>query len=186
MDVTLNSDQTVKSLRHAWRFDDLFSSSVLLDFDTDADLKLNDKELLEVSNTIFTSLAEYQYFQLITVDGKDVVMRAPARLIAKFQNDQLVVVFESEPMDTLELAGKINFGVYDPTFYVAIDFVEDESLTVQALPSNCARAVVRPDPNQAIADNQNSLTEAFFNDPSGTDLGKIFATRLELDCTARG
>ncbi|WP_425374826.1 hypothetical protein [Mesorhizobium tamadayense] len=34
----------------------------------------------------------------------------------------------------------------------------------------------------AIAQNQKRLTEAFFTDPSGTDLGTIFATRLELTC----
>ena len=38
------------------------------------------------------------------------------------------------------------------------------------------------DPDEAIAQNQTNLTDAFFNDPSGTDLSKIFATRLELTC----
>ena len=27
-----------------------------------------------------------------------------------------------------------------------------------------------------------SLTEAFFNDPTGTDMGKLYATRLDLAC----
>jgi ABC-type uncharacterized transport system substrate-binding protein len=40
--------------------------------------------------------------------------------------------------------------------------------------------VIRPDPDQAIAQNQKTLTDAFFNDP--TDLSKIFATKLELIC----
>jgi ABC-type uncharacterized transport system substrate-binding protein len=186
LDVTLNSNQTVKSLRHLWRFDDLFSSILLLDFDTDSDLELNDKELEEISNTIFASLAEYKYFQLVTVNGKDVAMKPPKKLMATFENEQLVVFFESEPQHMLKLGGRINFGVYDPTFYVAIDFLGDESLAVKQLPHRCSRSVIRPDPDQAIADNQSTLTEAFFNDPTGTDLSKIFATRLELTCAARG
>ncbi|POO48383.1 ABC transporter substrate-binding protein, partial [Agrobacterium rosae] len=28
----------------------------------------------------------------------------------------------------------------------------------------------------------NNLTDAFFNDPTGTDMTKLFATRLELKC----
>ncbi len=28
--------------------------------------------------------------------------------------------------------------------------------------------------------------EAFFNDPAGTDMSKIFATKLELDCQPKG
>ena len=41
--------------------------------------------------------------------------------------------------------------------------------------------MIRPDPDEAISQNQANLTDAFFNDPTGTDLSKIFATKLELD-----
>ena len=186
LDVVLNQDQTVKSLRHVWRFDDLFSSTVLMEFDANADLKLDDAELQEVSNTIFTSLAEYDYFQVVTVDGKDVAMKPPPNLMVNFDNQQLVVLFESEPKDPIPLSGKVTFAVYDPTFYTAIEFVEDQNMVVDAMPASCARAVVRPDPDEALAQNQSTLTEAFFNDPTGTDMSKIFATRLELTCQAKG
>lgn len=186
LDVTINPDETVKSLKHLWRFDDVFSSTVLMEFDKNADLKLDDSELDEVSQTIFTSLAEYQYFQLVTADGKDVEMKPPAQLMANFDNDQLIVLFESEPAQPLKLSGKIDFGIYDPTFYTAIDFTEDENLTVDALPADCTRQVIRPDPDEALAQNQSTLTEAFFNDPAGTNLSKIFATKLELNCKAKG
>ncbi|HEY4191587.1 MAG TPA: DUF1007 family protein [Mesorhizobium sp.] len=187
LDVVLNPDrQTVKALRHLWRFDDLFSSTVLMEFDKNSDLKLDDAELKEVSETIFASLAEYDYFQLVTVDGKDVKMKAPAHLIANFDNDQLIILFESEPEKPIKLAGKVDFGVYDPTFYTAIDFTEDANMTVDDMPANCAKTVIRPDPDTAIAQNQKTLTDAFFNDPTGTDMSKIFATKLELTCQAKG
>jgi ABC-type uncharacterized transport system substrate-binding protein len=186
LDVMLNPDKTVKSLRHLWRFDDLFSSTVLMEFDKNADLKLDDAELQDVSSTVYASLAEYDYFQLVTADGKDVSMKPPPTLIANYEADQLIILFESEPKEPLKLAGKVDFGVYDPTFYTAIDFVEDENMAVNDLPSTCKRSVIRPDPDEAIAQNQSNLTDAFFNDPSGTDLSKIFATRLELDCLAEG
>lgn len=186
LDVVLNQDETVKSLRHVWRFDDLFSSTVLMEFDKNGDLKLDDSELQEVSNTIFTSLAEYNYFQIVTVDGKDVAMKAPANLMANFDDQQLVVLFESEPTNTMHLAGKVDFGIYDPTFYTAIDFLEDDNMAVDPLPATCTRTVIRPDPDEALAQNQSTLTDAFFNDPTGTDMSKIFATRLELNCQAKG
>jgi ABC-type uncharacterized transport system substrate-binding protein len=186
LDVSVNPDDTVKSLRHLWRFDDVFSSTVLMEFDKNADNKLDDTELEDVSQTIFTSLADYGYFQLVTVDGKDVKMKPPAKLMANYDNDQLVVLFESEPTAPLKLKGKIDFGVYDPTFYTAIDFTEDNNMVVDKLPADCTRQVIRPDPDDAIAQNQSTLTEAFFNDPTGTDLSKIFATKLELVCKAKG
>jgi ABC-type uncharacterized transport system substrate-binding protein len=186
LDVTVNPDQTVKSLRHLWRFDDVFSSTVLLEFDKNSDNQLDDSELEDVSQTIFTSLADYGYFQLVTVNGKDIVMKPPAKLIANYENDQLIVLFESEPKTPLKLNGKIDFGVYDPTFYTAIDFTEDANMTVDKMPADCTRQVIRPDPDDAIAQNQKTLTQAFFNDPTGTDFSKIFATKLELNCKAKG
>lgn len=186
LDVVVNPDQTVKSLRHLWRFDDLFSSTVLMEFDKNSDLKLDDAELKEVADTVHASLAEYGYFQIVTVDGKDVEMTAPARLMANFDHDQLIILFESEPKEPLKLSGKVDFGVYDPTFYTAIDFVEDDNMAVSGMPSTCTRAVIRPDPDEALAQNQSKLTDAFFKDPTGTDMSKIFATRLELNCQAQG
>jgi ABC-type uncharacterized transport system substrate-binding protein len=186
LDVTVNPDETVKSLKHLWRFDDVFSSTVLMEFDKNADLKLDDAELDDVSQTIFSSLADYKYFQMVTADGKDVDMKPPAQLMANYENDQLIVLFESEPATPLKLSGKVDFGIYDPTFYTSIDFTEDENMAVEGLPAECTRQVIRPDPDQALAQNQGTLTEAFFNDPTGTNLSKIFATKLELTCKAKG
>ena len=156
---------------------------MLVEFDKNSDLKLDDAELQDVSKTVHDSLAEYNYFQLVSVDGKDVAMKPPAALMANYENNQLIILFESEPKDRLALKGKVDFGIYDPTFYTAIDYTEDENMAVKDLPASCTRAVIRPDPDEAIAQNQANLTDAFFNDPTGTDLSKIFATKLELTCT---
>lgn len=186
LDVAVNPDGTVGALRHLWRFDDLFSSTVLVEFDKNQDLELDDAELQEVAGTVFASLAEYDYFQLVTANGADVTMLAPDNLVASYQDDQLIILFESRPRDALPVAGTLGFGVYDPTFYTAIEFVEDENMAVEGMPAGCTRTVIRPDPDEAIAQNQASLTEDFFNQPGGNDMSKLFATRLELTCAANG
>ena len=182
LDIAVDPQGNVEALRHVWRFDDLFSSTVLIEFDTNADLTLDADELEAVGKVIHESLAEFGYFQFVTLDGRDVEMRAPERIVADFQDSQLIILFESRPAGPMRLAGTAAFGVYDPTFYTAIDFDEDDNMTVSGLPAACARAVVRPDPDEAIAMNQQSLTDAFFEDPSSNDMSKIFATRLELTC----
>lgn len=185
--ITLSPDQTsVKSLQHLWRFDEFFSSTVMMEFDKNFDLKLDKTEMDLVSETIHASLADYNYFQLVTVDGKDILMEAPPTLTTKFENDQLTISFESKPKKPLMLTGKIDFGVYDPSFYTAIDFLTDDNLVVDQLPASCARAVIRPNADQAISENQKNLTDAFFNDPTGTDMSKIFATKVELSCVSKG
>lgn len=182
LDIVVDANQNVTALRHLWRFDDLFSSTVLLEFDANRNLKLDPAELEEVGKTVHESLSEFNYFQVVTHDGKDVKMAPPPKLIAMLEDQQLIILFETKPTEPLKLNGKTAFGIYDPTFYTAIDFIEDDQMAVENLPSTCQRAVIRPDPDEALAANQASLTEAFFNDPAGTNLSKIFATRLELTC----
>ncbi|WP_274425799.1 DUF1007 family protein [Chelativorans sp. YIM 93263] len=181
LDVAVK-DRRVEALRHVWRFDDLFSSTVLVEFDQNQDLELDREELQQVADVIYESLAEFDYFQIVTTDGKDVKMHPPEQLIADFSDSQLIVLFEAHPEEPLPLDGRIRFGVYDPTFYTAIDFVEDSYLAVENLPQNCTREVIRPDPQEAIAQNQDTLTEAFFNEPGSNDFSKIFATKLEIQC----
>lgn len=183
LQVTVAPDGTVRQLGHVWRFDDLFSSTVLFEFDMNKDLELDEAELEEVAGVVHGSLAEFDYFQFVTADGKEVRMKPPERFIATFDDNVLTIMFSSEPEQPLRLAGaRLGFGVYDPTFYTAIDFYEDEMMMVENMPAGCARAVVRPDADEAIAMNQQSLTDAFFNDPGGVDMSMLFATRLEITC----
>lgn len=181
LDVMVEDDR-MAALRHLWRFDEVFTSTVLIEFDTNSDLKLDDSELQVVAETIHESLAEFDYFQFVTQNGTDVAMNAPEVLIADIQDDQLIILFESKPKTETKLSGKTAIGVYDPTFYTAIEFVEDEMLAADNLPGSCKRDVVRPDPDEAIAQNQKNLTQAFYDTTDQNDLSKIFATRLELTC----
>lgn len=183
LEVIAGEDGKLAELRNVWRFDDLFSSSVLMDFDTNSDLKLDDEELREIAKTIHESLAHYDYFTFITHDGKPVAIRKPEAFNVDFQNNQLLVFFSIQTSEPVALAGKLSIGVYDPTLYTAIDFAKDEDMQVEGKSfSTCKHAVVRPDPDEIIAQNQENLTEAFFNDPAGTDMGKLFATRIEVTC----
>ena len=186
LDVAVNQDGTVKSLKHLWRFDDVFSSTILLEFDANSDLQLDTSELDTVAGVVKESIAEFDFFQSVTADGKSVPMAAPETLIADFQDNQFIILFESAPVKPLHLAGKLEIGVSDPTFYTAIEFLEDAHMQVEGEAASCSHAVIRPDPDEAIAQNQQSLTEDFFNDPTGNDLSKLFATRLELTCPASG
>ncbi|MCG6114432.1 MAG: DUF1007 family protein [Mesorhizobium sp.] len=186
LEVGVTADREVEWLRHVWRFDELFSSTVLFEFDTDRDLKLSAEELEQVASVIHGSLAEFDYFQMVNRDGRRVPMEAPERMIASFDGDSLIVAFESRPAETLRLEGEVDFGVYDPTFFTAIDFYEDDLLMVAGMPDDCQREVIRPDPNEALLQNQDTLTDAFFNEPGGVDYSSLFATRLQLNCQASG
>lgn len=183
LEIVAADDGTLKELRNVWRFDDIFSSSVLMDFDKNSDLKLDHSELTEIANTIRDSLGDYSYFSFITKDGTTSEIAKPEVFNVDFKDNQLLVFFVAKPKTPVTIGGRMNFGVYDPTLYTAIDFAKDEDMVVEGKAfAACTHKVVRPDPDEVIAQNQLNLTEAFFSDPTGNDMGKLFATRMEVTC----
>jgi ABC-type uncharacterized transport system substrate-binding protein len=183
VEIVAADDGTLKELRNVWRFDDIFSSSVLMDFDKNSDLKLDHSELSEIANTIRDSLGDYSYFTFITQDGASSDVAKPDVFNVDFKDNQLLVFFVAKPKTPVKIDGHITIGIYDPTLYTAIDFAKDDDMMVEGKAfAGCTHKVVRPDPDQVIAQNQSNLTEAFFNDPAGTDMGKLFATRMEVTC----
>lgn len=182
LNVEIDGTAMVSKLSHVWRFDEIFSETVMFEFDKDADGKVSAEEQAQVSKTIVESIGEYNYFEAVIDNGKEVKMAKPADLIAAFDGRTLVVSYSNAPVEPLKATGKVSFGIYDPTFYTAIDFIDDTDMKVAGAPASCKSAVIRPDADEAIAQNQGTLTEQFFSDPQGTDMSKIFATRIELTC----
>ncbi len=183
LEVIGGAEGNVQELRNVWRFDEVFSSSVLLDFDKNSDLKLDEEELAELGETMRTSLGDYHYFTTLTVNGAPVGVQKPDVIHVSFQDGQILVFFAVKPDKPMPLKGRLTFGIYDPTMYTAIDFPTDKDLVAEGPAfAKCQHKVVRPDPDEVLSQNSASLTDAFFNDPTGTDMSKMFATRLELTC----
>ena len=183
LEVVAGDDGTITELRNVWRFDEMFSSSVVLDFDNNSNLKLDADELAEVGQTVLESLEEFSYYTSITEDGKSIKVGKPDAINVDYQDGQLLMFFKVKPGETVPLKGKLTFGVYDPTMYAAMDFATDGDLVLVGDKfAACKHQIVRPDPDEVLAQNQDTLTDAFWDDPAGTDMTKLFATRLEVTC----
>lgn len=183
LEIHTSANGRVTELRNVWRFDEVFSSTVVLDFDENSNLEIDAAELGKISEMVTQSLAEFDYYMNVSVNGREVEIALPEAIKVDYQDGQLLMFFAVVPSKELHLSGKITVGVFDPTMYAALDFINDEDMMVTgASASQCARNVVRPDPDEVIAQNQASLTEAFFETTKSSDLSKLFATRLELDC----
>jgi ABC-type uncharacterized transport system substrate-binding protein len=182
LEVVAGSDGHIAELHNVWRFDEVFSSSVLMDFDKNTNLVLDPPELEEIGKTVLASLQEFNYYTSLTVDGKLVGVAKPDVINVDYKDGQILMFFAVRPAAPMPLKGKLTFGVYDPTLYASIDFPTDGDLVLMGDFKACTHAVVRPDADTVIAENKSTLTDAFFNDPTGTDMSKLFATRMEVTC----
>ena len=183
LELLSNDDGGLEEIRHVWRFDEFFSASVLIDFDANSNLKLDPEELKEIGDVVHKSLAEFGYYTELVVDGQSVSVAPPDAIIADYVDDQLLMFFAMSPSHPLKLEGKISVGVFDPTFYASIDFLNDTDLKFTGpFADQCEKSVLRPDPDEVLAQNQGSLTDAFYDDQENNDISKLFATRLEVSC----
>lgn len=182
LEVVADDNGNVTALQNVWRFDEFFTSSVILDYDTNMDNQLTGDELTEIGETVRQSLGEYGYYTQINDNGEDVPLATPDVIHADMMDGQLLLIFSAKPSRPIKLAGHLTFGIYDASMYTAIDFQRDADLvTIGKAFDRCKIAVVRPDPDEIISENNDALTAAFFNDP--TDMSKLFATRLDMTCT---
>jgi ABC-type uncharacterized transport system substrate-binding protein len=182
LEIVAGADGNVQELHNVWRFDEVFSSQVMLDFDKNTNLVLDPPELEEIGKTVRGSLEEFGYYTTLTQDGKTVAVAKPDVINVDWKDGQLLMFFAIKPAAPMPLKGKLTFGVYDPTLYASIDFPSDQDLVLMGDFKACKHAVVRPNADEVIAENQSTLTDAFFSDPTGTDMSKLFATRMEVTC----
>lgn len=186
LELKATSDGYIEELRHVWRFDELFTATVVLEFDKDTDGKLSGEELDDVANTVASSIGDFNYFQNVEVDGKDVTLKKVTEMEIAIEDGRLLVLFATVPFIPVALKDEPKIGVFDPTFYTAIEFYNESDMVMIDAPEGCTHKMVIPDPDQAIAQNEQSLTEAFYEESDGNDMSKIFATRMEVSCKEVG
>ncbi|CDM59855.1 ABC-type uncharacterized transport system, periplasmic component (plasmid) [Rhizobium favelukesii] len=104
-EAVADPDGNLAEVRDVWRFDEVFSSSVMLDFDKNANLKLDPAELAAVADTVRNSLAQYNYYINITMNGKTVALAKPDVFHGAYEDGSLVLSFSQKPKQKTALKG---------------------------------------------------------------------------------
>jgi len=191
VEIVVNDTFQVQKLKQLWRFDPFFSATVILDFDVNGNRQLDREELDTIDRTIRDSLAEFDFFQSVVANGRSIGLEDPDVLETSIKDGELYLKLENRPAQnlTLERGGQYRFTLYDPTFYVAVDFQKDIDVSLTGLPDFCSSHMVRPDTDnllsQSLAELSQNLQrdEEFFNDPAASlDLARELAPKLEVTC----
>jgi ABC-type uncharacterized transport system substrate-binding protein len=109
-----------------WVFDEMFTSTVLYEFDRDQNLSLDEKEITEIKEKYFSSLKDFAYFTHIKIDGKDFEVRYVKDFFAGIQEDKLVYRF----FVPCHVSATSNFkeilvSIYDDTYYTDMASASD-------------------------------------------------------------
>lgn len=97
LEVASDDKGEVSELRNVWRFDELFSASVVLDFDKNSNATLDPDELAEVGQTVLESLSEYNYYTTALENGKSIKVSKPEHITVDYKDGQLLMIFAVKP-----------------------------------------------------------------------------------------
>lgn len=183
VEVFLTPDrQAIRSIQYGWRFDQNFSAQMLESFDESGDARLNAAELREASQSVYDTIKAYRYFLLLSRDGSSnpVDIKPPSQMAATYRDSKLSVSFEAKLTEPLPLTGRIEIGLFDPTF--SINFDDASTIRLADRPGQCSSENINPDFDAVVAQNPKALNDSPEEDPDGGKTIALFASRLVIIC----
>jgi ABC-type uncharacterized transport system substrate-binding protein len=179
-EIVYGPDGAATGIRHAWTFDDMFSTFATQGLESKEKGKFTREELAPLAEVNVTSLKEFDYFTRARQNGKNADLKAPVDYYLEFKDSLLTLNF-TLPFKTPAKAQSIDVEVYDGTYFVDFSFAEKDPVRLVGAPQACTIAVARPGENKAPATGQPG--EAFFNNLSpGSNFGAQFANKIAVKC----
>ncbi|MEN3793987.1 DUF1007 family protein [Fulvimarina sp. MAC3] len=189
VEIVGNDAGQFTALRNVWRMDELFSSSVVFDFDANANGTLDPEELDAVGETIRRSIAEWGYYTFAELGDRDVKFTEPDKIHALFEDGQLILFFEMPVAETIDLRTQpIKVSNFDESFFVAFDFKDVDAFKLIGLPDGCRKTLNVPDEDAAAQQWMDSIANLAPDEEvgeEGSQFADVMATRLEASCGAQ-
>ncbi len=137
------ADGSVTGVRHAWTFDDMFSTFATQGLDSKEKGKFTREELAPLAQVNVESLKEFDYFTFARANGKKADLSPPTDYWLEFKDGLLTLHF-TLPFKTPVKTQTLDVEVYDGTYFVDFALAEKEPVTLVNAPPACKLAVARP------------------------------------------
>ena len=180
-EVVYGADGAATGLRHAWTFDDMFSTFATQGLASKEKGKFTREELAPLAEVNVSSLKDFDYFTVARANGKKADLKAPVDYYLEF-TDGLLTLHFTLPFKTPVKAQSLNVEMADPTYFVDFSFAEKEPVRLTGAPQACKIAALRPGEGGSQAKPQGQPGEAFFNSGAGSNYGAQFANKIAVKC----
>jgi ABC-type uncharacterized transport system substrate-binding protein len=176
-EIVYGADGTATGIRHAWTFDDMFSTFATQGLASKEKGRFTREELAPLAEVNVTSLKEFDYFTKARANGKNAELNAPVDYYLEF-NDSLLTLNFTLPFKAPAKAQSLDFEVYDGSYFVSFAFAEKEPAKLVGAPAQCTLTVAKP--GEAPAQGKG---ESFFNNLSpDSNFGAQFANKIAVKC----
>ena len=172
------ADGTITGVRHAWTFDDMFSTYALQGIETKNKGVYSREELSSLAQTNVESLKEYGFFTFARADGKKEKFQEPVDYYLEFKDAALTLYF-TLPLKTPVKPKELVLEVFDPSFFIDFTLAEKNPIKLVGAPATCQMKFERPNDGSAGA---QKIGEQNFLSGANSNYGAMFANKVTVDC----
>jgi len=178
-EVIYAPDGSISGIRHAWTFDDMFSTYALQGIETKTKGAYSREELSSLAQTNVESLKEFGYFTFARADGRKERFLEPVDYFLEYK-DSLLTLHFTLPAKAPFKAKQTALEVFDPAFFIDFKYAEKEPIKLVGAPADCKMAFQRPGDGTAGA--QKLGEQNFMGGGDGANYGAMFANKIMVEC----
>jgi ABC-type uncharacterized transport system substrate-binding protein len=171
-------DGSITGVRHAWTFDDMFSSYALQGIETKTKGVYSREELEPLAQTNVESLNEFGFFTFARADGKKQKFEEPVDYFLEYK-DALLTLHFTLPLKTPVKSKELALEVFDPAFFIDFKLADKDPVRLVGAPAGCQMTFQRPNDGTA---NAQKLGEQNFAGGDNSNYGMMFANKIMVEC----
>jgi ABC-type uncharacterized transport system substrate-binding protein len=171
-------DGSISGVRHAWTFDDMFSTYALQGIETKTKGVYSREELGALAQTNVESLKEFGFFTFARADGKKQKFLEPVDYFLEYRDAALTLHF-TLPLKTPVKAKQLALEVFDPSYFIDFKLADKDPVRLVGAPADCQMKFQRPSDGTA---NAQKLNEQTFLNGENSNYGAMFANKITVEC----
>jgi len=172
------ADGSITGVRHAWTFDDMFSTYALQGIESKQKGVYTHEELAALAQTNVESLKEFAYFTFAKADGKKGKFQEPVDYFLEYKDGLLVLHF-TLPLKTPIKTKELSLEIFDPTFFVDFQLAKKDPIRMVGAPADCKFDVQLPSDG---ASGAQAMGEDNFLSGDNANYGAMFANKVTVRC----
>jgi ABC-type uncharacterized transport system substrate-binding protein len=172
------ADGSITGVRHAWTFDDMFSTYALQGIESKKKGVYTPEELAPLAQTNVESLKEFGFFTFAKADGKKQKFQEPVDYFLEYKGGFLVLHF-TLPLKTPIKTNELSLEIFDPTFFVDFKLADKDPIRLVGAPAACQISFQRPNDGAASA---QAMGEDNFLSGGNSNFGAMFANKITVAC----
>jgi ABC-type uncharacterized transport system substrate-binding protein len=172
-------DGSITGVRHAWTFDDMFSTYALQGIETKVKGVYSREELAPLAQTNVESLKEFAFFTFARADGKKEKFQEPVDYFLEHRDGALTLHF-TLPLKTPVKPKALALEVFDPAYFIDFKFDDKDPIKLVGAPAACQMKFQRP--NDGTAASAQKLNEDNFASGDNSNYGAMFANKITVQC----